>query len=214
MGKLEKSFVLIFSELNLFIKIRMTTKIFLLIIFGLQTSGWWSPVSVRATNNSEIKFQEQTLYSEVIPLERNINYSTDLIHKIEENQIQTQIQQKNTFLFLVGMSCFFLLFLSYILLVQYRQKRYTILSEIQLKNLVTETEHQNKIQQQHVQMLGELYKNINDRLNFVATSIDKLYFSTKDKNSLASEKISEINTFTQNTITQFRDTIWAMRNLI
>lgn len=187
---------------------------FFLIFFGLHLSLLWSQISVRITDNPERKFQEKGVHSSIISLEKDPYYQADLIQKIEENHIQTQTQKKNIVVFLVSMVCFFPILLSYILLEQYKQKKHTLLTEMQLKNLIAETERQNLIQEQHIQMLGELYKNINARLNYITTSIDKLHFSTKDKHSVASEKISEINTFTQNAITQFRDTIWAMRNLI
>jgi preprotein translocase subunit SecG len=192
----------------------MTLKMFFLIFLGLHLSVLWPQNSVRVTNNPERGFREETLYADVMSIERDTHNQAYLIQQIEETQIQTQAQQKSTSAFLVGLFCFFSLLLIYIVREQYKQKKHTRLTEIQLKNLLAETEHQNQIQQQHIQMLGELYKNINARLNFIATSIDKLHFSTKDKHSVASEKISEINTFTQNAITQFRDTIWAMRNLI
>src|SRR5690606_11247354 len=134
--------------------------------------------------------------------------------KTKETEIRLKAQQKTTFVFSVVLFFFLLLLLSYIFLEQYKQKKRTLLTEMQLKNLWAETERQNRIQQQHIQMLGELYKNINSRLNFIAVSLDKLHFSTKNKHTAASEKISEINSFTQNAISQFRDTIWAMRNLI
>lgn len=187
---------------------------FFLMFFGLHISVLWSQNSVRVTNNPERGFREEKRYTDVMSSETDTHNQAYLIQQIEETQIQTQAQQKSTSAFLVGLFCFFPLLLIYIVREQYKQKKHTRLTEIQLKNLLAETEHQNQIQQQHIQMLGELYKNINARLNFIATSIDKLHFSTKDKHSVASEKISEINTFTQNAITQFRDTIWAMRNLI
>lgn len=181
---------------------------------GLHTSVLWSQNSVRVTDHPEREFREEKLYTGVMSIERDIHNQAYLIQQIEEIQIQTQAQQKSTSAFLVGLFCFFPLLLIYIVREQYKQKKHTRLTEIKLKNLLAETEHQNQIQQQHIQMLGELYKNINARLNFIATSIDKLHFSAKDKHTVASEKISEINAFTQNAITQFRDTIWAMRNLI
>lgn len=192
----------------------MTLKMFFLIFLGLHLSVLWPQNSVRVTNNPERGFREEKRYTDVMSSETDAYNQTHLIQQIEENQIQIQAQQKSTSAFLLGLFCFFPLLLSYIIREQYKQKKHTLVTEMKLKSLLAETERRNQIQQQHIQMLGELYKNINARLNFIATSIDKLHFSTKDKHSVASEKISEINTFTQNAITQFRDTIWAMRNLI
>src|SRR5690606_2259769 len=192
----------------------MTLKMFFLIFLGLHLSVLWPQNSVRVTNNPERGFREEKRYTDVMSSETDAYNQTHLIQQIEENQIQIQTQQKSTSAFLLGLFCFFPLLLSYIIREQYKQKKHTLVTEMKLKSLLAETERRNQIQQQHIQMLGELYKNINARLNFIATSIDKLHFSTKDKHSVASENISEINTFTQNAITQFRDTIWAMRNLI
>src|SRR5690606_838758 len=192
----------------------MTLKMFFLISLGLYTFVW-SQLSMRVTDKPEKEFQAKTAYTQLSSYQEvNTTFQQELIQKIEQNRMNILARQEITFVFLVGLFCFFSMLLMYILFEQYKQKKHTRLTEIQLKNLIAETEHQNQIQQQHIQMLGELYKNINARLNFIATSIDKLHFSTKDKHSVASEKISEINTFTQNAITQFRDTIWAMRNLI
>lgn len=189
-------------------------KMFLLMFLGLHTSVMWSQGAIRVTDHPEREFQEETVYTKTIPYENDARYQTDLIQKTKETEIRLKAQQKTTFVFSVVLFFFLLLLLSYIFLEQYKQKKRTLLTEMQLKNLWAETERQNRIQQQHIQMLGELYKNINSRLNFIAVSLDKLHFSTKNKHTAASEKISEINSFTQNAISQFRDTIWAMRNLI
>ncbi len=192
----------------------MTLKMFFLISLGLYTFVLWPQNSVRVTNNPERGFREEKRYTDVMSSETDTHNQAYLIQQIEETQIQTQAQQKSTSAFLVGLFCFFPLLLIYIVREQYKQKKRTLLADAHLKNIMVEIENQNHIQQQHIQMLAELYKNINARLNYIATSIDKLHFSTQDTHTVASKKISEINSFTQDAITQFRDTIWAMRNLI
>lgn len=192
----------------------MTLKMFFLISLGLYTFVW-SQLSMRVTDKPEKEFQAKTAYTQLSSYQEvNTTFQQELIQKIEQNRMNILARQEITFVFLVGLFCFFSMLPMYILFEQYKQKKRTLLADAHLKNIMVEIENQNHIQQQHIQMLAELYKNINARLNYIATSIDKLHFSTQDTHTVASKKISEINSFTQDAITQFRDTIWAMRNLI
>jgi len=70
--------------------------------------------------------------------------------------------------------------------------------------------YQNKIYNQRLKISRDLHDNIGSQLTFIISSIDNLKFITKNSDEIVKKKLSEINQFTNNTISQLRDTIWAM----
>ncbi|MCF6168298.1 7TM diverse intracellular signaling domain-containing protein [Lutibacter sp.] len=70
--------------------------------------------------------------------------------------------------------------------------------------------YQNKIYNQRLKISRDLHDNIGSQLTFIISSIDNLKFITKNSDEVVKNKLSEINQFTNNTISQLRDTIWAM----
>ena len=82
--------------------------------------------------------------------------------------------------------------------------------ELKLKTAIQEIETQNKIQAERLRISRDLHDNIGSQLSFVVSSLDNLKFKSKEKNTIIEENIKEISVFTKNTITELRDTIWAL----
>lgn len=160
------------------------------------------------TNN-----QSEVLNAEVIKVsgELETKYQTEK----KEKQIQKQraeiaernlkLEQKNRIIYyafaLVGIS----LFIGY--LFYGRQKR--IQREAQLKEARQEIETQNKLNEQRLYISRDLHDNIGAQLAFIISSLDNLKYSFNMQEQLLG-KVSGICTFTRDTITELRDTIWAM----
>ena len=75
-------------------------------------------------------------------------------------------------------------------------------------------ETQNKLQEQRLRISRDLHDNIGAQLTFIISSIDNLKFGFTDISEKLGSKLSNISSFTQQTIYELRDTIWAMNKEI
>ena len=82
--------------------------------------------------------------------------------------------------------------------------------ENELKDALIKVETQNKVQEERLRISRDLHDNIGSQLTFIISSLDNLKFQLNQKNPEAGKRIESLNDFTRNTITELRDTIWAM----
>ncbi|WP_457618692.1 histidine kinase [Lutibacter sp.] len=85
--------------------------------------------------------------------------------------------------------------------------------EFQNRLALKEAQTHNRLQDQRLRISRDLHDNIGSQLTFIISSIDNLKFITKNSDKVVKNKLSEINQFTNNTISQLRDTIWAMNKM-
>ena len=69
---------------------------------------------------------------------------------------------------------------------------------------------QNRLQEQRLRISRDLHDNIGSQLTFIISSLDNLKYVSKNANEKLKGKLSDISTFTAQTIHELRDTIWAM----
>lgn len=126
---------------------------------------------------------------------------------IAENELH--LKQKNTIIY--GSLGFAVLLglLGYLYYNQQKIKNVQLLREVELKEALIKIETQNKLQEQRLQISRDLHDNIGSQLTFIISSIDNLKYFDIAKEKLVS-KFDNISGFTRNTITELRDTIWAM----
>ena len=89
-------------------------------------------------------------------------------------------------------------------------KRKQLQKEIDLKDALATIKTQNRLQEQRLRISRDLHDNIGSQLTFIISSIDNLKYISKDANIKLKNKLSNISSFTGDTIHQLRDTIWAM----
>lgn len=97
-------------------------------------------------------------------------------------------------------------------LVVYRQQKLRnkqIIKENQLKQALIKIENQNNLQEQRLAISKDLHDNIGSQLTFIISSLDNLKYFEFSK-ALIYPKFESIAAFTRSTITDLRDTIWAM----
>ena len=129
--------------------------------------------------------------------------------KVKVTERELEIKQKNTQLYLsIGASFTFLL-IGFLFYNQQKLKNNQLVKENELKEALVKIETQNKLQEQRLQISRDLHDNIGSQLTFIISSIDNLKYFDLAKENLVS-KFDAISGFTQNTITELRDTIWAM----
>ncbi|WP_396151413.1 tetratricopeptide repeat protein [Flavobacterium sp.] len=122
---------------------------------------------------------------------------------------ELKLKKKNTIIFGSLGFAFVLGLLGYLLYNQQKIKNNQLIKEAELKEALVKIETQNKLQEHRLQISRDLHDNIGSQLTFIISSIDNLKYFDIAKEKLVS-KFDNISGFTKNTITELRDTIWAM----
>ncbi|MEZ4917287.1 MAG: sensor histidine kinase [Chitinophagales bacterium] len=104
----------------------------------------------------------------------------------------------------------FIILLSIFIYNYLNQKNKQLKQENELKDALQKIETQNRLQEQRLQISRDLHDNIGAQLTFIISSIDNLKYAMTDKNPKIEEKLTNISSFTKDTIIELRDTIWAM----
>lgn len=122
---------------------------------------------------------------------------------------EVKIKKRTTFLISALALAGFLGLIGFLVYKQQRLKNEQLIKENELKQALVKIENQNNLQEQRLAISKDLHDNIGSQLTFIISSLDNLkYFEfTKDK---LYAKFDSIGTFTRATITDLRDTIWAM----
>ncbi len=84
--------------------------------------------------------------------------------------------------------------------------------EYELTTAISKIETQNKLQEQRLSISRDLHDNIGAQLTFIISSVETLKQAFNIKDEKINSKLSSISTFTKETITELRDTIWAMNH--
>jgi len=126
----------------------------------------------------------------------------------KEELLKNELEIKNKNLMSIMLSSVILLLgiISYGLFKRQQHKRKEFQNKLDLK----EAQTYNKLQDQRLRISRDLHDNIGSQLTFIISSIDNLKFLTNISNEKLKNKLSEINQFANTTISQLRDTIWAM----
>lgn len=122
---------------------------------------------------------------------------------------EAKIKRRTNLLISALALAFLLGLIGFLVYKQQRLKNKQIIKENELKQALIKIENQNELQEQRLAISKDLHDNIGSQLTFIISSLDNLkYFEfTKDK---LYTKFDSIGTFTRSTITDLRDTIWAM----
>ena len=121
-----------------------------------------------------------------------------------------EVRRKNTFIFGSLGLALVLGLLGYLLYNQQKLKNRQLQKESELKSALAKIETQNKLQEQRLRISRDLHDNIGAQLTFIISSIDNLKYGFTDISEKLGNKLNSISSFTQQTIYELRDTIWAM----
>jgi signal transduction histidine kinase len=176
------------------------------------------PDSVSFYKEKFIEFQELLLNNKITQqlVELETKYQTTKkeaeIAAQKEILLTQELALKNKSLYATIVT-FALLFLGLLFFANYKKnqfKRKQLQKEIDLKDALATIKTQNKLQEQRLRISKDLHDNIGAQLTFIISSIDNLKFISKDANDSLKDKLTNISSFTSDTIFQLRDTIWAM----
>jgi signal transduction histidine kinase len=145
----------------------------------------------------------QTLY-EVDQKEKELAYSRAAL---AENELIVKNRNNQLLLLLVAL----LLILGVSFFIYYRQKNKTrhLEQESKLQTIYAEQETQKRLQEQRTRISSDLHDNIGAQLTFIVSSLNNIKFVDLPKDKLGA-KIDQISAFTVETVSELRDTIWAM----
>src|SRR5690606_304009 len=93
----------------------------------------------------------------------------------------------------------------------YRQQKFKqerLLEENRLKDQVASEQLKNKVHEERLRISRDLHDNIGSQLTFLTSSMDNMKYMVKEDK--ITNKLTDLTTFTRSTISQLRDTIWAM----
>jgi signal transduction histidine kinase/Flp pilus assembly protein TadD len=148
-------------------------------------------------HNAEVKYQTEKKEKQLAEAK------VDLLAK------EAKIKRRTT-LFISALGLAILLgLIGFLFYKQQRLKNKQLLKENELKQALVKIENQNNLQEQRLAISKDLHDNIGSQLTFIISSLDNLKYFEFTKDKLYS-KFDSIGTFTRSTITDLRDTIWAM----
>lgn len=133
-----------------------------------------------------------------------------LIQKAELAESRLKIERKNQWIIIVISLAALTGLIGYLFYRTQKLKNNQLKKENELKDALIKIETQNKIQEERLRISRDLHDNIGSQLTFIISSLDNLKFQLNKENPEAGKRLEDINQFTRTTITELRDTIWAM----
>lgn len=119
---------------------------------------------------------------------------------------ELEIKNKNNFNIILGSGILMLAIVLFGLHKRNQHKKREYQNKLELKEIQTHS----KLQDQRLRISRDLHDNIGAQLTFIISAIDNLKYLTNSKNENLPKKLTEINEFARGTISQLRDTVWAM----
>lgn len=146
---------------------------------------------------------------ELVEASYKITFETEKKERIIlENEIQLDKFKNRLYVtiliaFILGLLGFLLVYKQKIAAKQQEQ-------EFKLNTAIKEIETQNKLQEQRLTISRDLHDNIGAQLTFIISSIDNIYYAFPNITQEIKAQLSKISNFSKETISELRDTIWAL----
>lgn len=125
-------------------------------------------------------------------------------------EVESKEKQKTLWLILISLLTVFIVLIFYLIFHQQKLKLIQQKQEFQLKEEIAWMDSQNKLQEQRLSISRDLHDNIGSQLTFIISLVNNLKFSHKIENSILLNQLNRIGDFAGETITELRDTIWAI----
>ncbi len=171
----------------------------------------------------QVQLQKETITNELISekkeaalAESKILYETQKKEQqLAENKVlllenEAEVKQKNYFLMAATALAFFIGLVGFLIYRQQKIKNRQQEQEFKLRSAIVQIESQNELQQQRLTISRDLHDNIGAQLTFIISSVDNIKYAFDIQNPNLESKLANISNFTKDTISELRDTIWAM----
>jgi signal transduction histidine kinase len=148
--------------------------------------------------------------------EINTKYETEKkekeIAKQKVNIAEQDLKMKQRNFLLLGLLLLLLFLVSsgYFIYKQQKQKQLRLIEENRLKDEIAQVIIQNELHEERLRISRDLHDNIGSQLTFIISSVDNMKHLFKSADEKLNTKLSDVSNFTRTTITQLRDTIWAL----
>ncbi len=125
-------------------------------------------------------------------------------------QKEIETKQKNTWILIISSLVLISILTGYLLYRQQKIRYAHQKQEFELKNALAKIQAQNDLQEQRLSISRDLHDNIGSQLSFIISSVENMKFGLSNDNPKIESKLNQVSNFTKTTITELRDTIWAM----
>lgn len=166
-------------------------------LFYEKTAQKFKESSAKALQELETKYETEKKERELIQAKNK-----NLVN-------EARIKRKNYLIYGAFGLAFLLALIGFLMYKQQKLKNLQLVKENQLRQALQKIETQNKLQEQRLEISRELHDNIGSQLTFIISAIDNLKFFNLSKEEFI-KKYDSISGFTRKTITELRDSIWAM----
>lgn len=142
-----------------------------------------------------------------------IKYQIQFETAEKEKQIlqqQLEAKKRKTTILLLTFLAIILIITSYFIYRNLKIKNKQQQQEFELNEARILIEHQKQLDEQRLTISRDLHDNIGSQLTFIISSIDTLKYALKITDDKINQRMTSISDFTRTTITDLRDTIWAM----
>lgn len=123
---------------------------------------------------------------------------------------QLKVKQRNYILVGVAILLLAILLIGAFIYRHQKQKQLQLIEENKLKDEIAQVQLQNKLHEERLIISNGLNENIGSQLSFIISSIDNIKHQFQITDDKLNKRLSDIGNFTKTTITQLRDTIWAL----
>ncbi len=159
----------------------------------------------------EIKDKIAKLNVEKQTIELETKYQTEKKEKLLI-QKEAEAKEKNTTITILSLLAVIVGLIGFFIYRSQKQKANQKAKEVVLEKAISEIENQNKLQKQRLDISRDLHDNIGAQLTFITSSVENIKQGFELKDEKLNSKLSNISSFTKETITELRDTIWAMNH--
>lgn len=168
-------------------------------------------------NNSQKNQQQAYKVERDMEIEKiNARYQAEksekeiAIQKAELERKELKLKNRNYLIFASILILALTLIFSFFSFRQLRFKNQLLLEENQLKDELADSKTQINVNNERIRISRDLHDNIGANLTFIISSIDNILFRLKHNNLSIEKNLENLSDFTRQTISQLRETIWAM----